>query len=308
VQHAHVISFVGIMGSSFATLGSLVEPADHTLNDPTDTFLMPHPADVYSHGHHDSVLRSHRWRTAENSAGYLLPHLRPDQHLLDVGIGPGTITCDLARRLPTGSVTGIDNAPAAVEAARQLATREGVDNLTVAVGDVYHLELADQSFDVVHAHQVLQHLSDPVTALVEMRRVCAPTGLVAARDADYAAMTWFPQSPELTRWLELYRALAHHNGGEPDAGRRLRSWALAAGFSEVDAGASTWAFASPADLEWWSTTWADRVLHSDFARQAVDSGLSDAAELAELSKGWRRWGALPDAWFVIVHGEVLCRP
>ena len=52
---------------------------------------------VYTHGHHESVLRSHTWRTAENSAGYLLPHLRPGMSLLDVGAGPGTITADLAR-------------------------------------------------------------------------------------------------------------------------------------------------------------------------------------------------------------------
>jgi len=55
------------------------------------------PADTYTHGHHDSVLRSHRWRTAENSAGYLLPHLHAGQSLLDIGCGPGTITLDLAR-------------------------------------------------------------------------------------------------------------------------------------------------------------------------------------------------------------------
>jgi cyclopropane fatty-acyl-phospholipid synthase-like methyltransferase len=49
---------------------------------------------TYTHGHHESVLRSHRWRTAENSAGYLLPHLAPGMNLLDVGCGPGTITAD----------------------------------------------------------------------------------------------------------------------------------------------------------------------------------------------------------------------
>ncbi len=52
---------------------------------------------TYTHGHHESVLRSHSWRTAENSAGYLLPHLEPGMRLLDVGCGPGTITLDLAR-------------------------------------------------------------------------------------------------------------------------------------------------------------------------------------------------------------------
>lgn len=118
----------------------------------------PPPADVYSHGHHDSVLRSHRWRTAENSAGYLLPYVGPEHRLLDVGVGPGTITCDLAALLSTGTVTGIDNAADAVAATRELAGRRGLDNLTVEVADVYALNFADGCFDIVHAHQVLQHL------------------------------------------------------------------------------------------------------------------------------------------------------
>ena len=188
------------------------------------------PREVYPHGHHPSVLRSHRWRTAENSAGYLLPLLRPTDRLLDIGVGPGTITVDLATRVPAGTVVGIDNAPAALEAARTLTTARNVTNLTLQPGDAYALDFDADSFDVVHAHQVLQHLADPVAALREMRRVCRPGGVVAARDADYAAMTWYPDHPALTRWLALYRPLARAGGGEPDAGRRLRAWALAAGF------------------------------------------------------------------------------
>lgn len=263
-------------------------------------------AETYPHGHHASVLRSHGWRTAENSAAYLLPHLRPDLRLLDVGTGPGSITVDLAHRLPDGVVTGIDNAAAAVEATQALADREGVV-VHAAVGDVYALDLPDGSFDVVHAHQVLQHLADPVAALAEMRRVCRPGGLVAARDADYAAMTWFPASPGLDRWLELYRSLARSGGGEPDAGRRLRSWAVAAGFAEITSSASAWCFAAAADLAWWTGTWAERVTASAFAEQAVAGGLSDAAELGELARAWRVWGEQPGAWFSVLHGEVLAR-
>ena len=261
--------------------------------------------ETYSHGHHDSVLRSHRWRTAENSAGYLLPHLRSDARLLDVGVGPGTITVDLARRLPAGQVLGIDNALAAVEAARDLAEQSGAANLQVEVADVYALDEPDDAFDVVHAHQVLQHLADPLAALTEMRRVCRPGGLVAVRDADYAAMTWYPESAELSRWLELYRALARTNGGEPDAGRRLRSWADAVGFADVTSSASVWCFADAADLGWWTGTWAERLTASAFAEQAVDHGLSDADELAALAAGWQDWGRRPGAWFSVLHGEVL---
>ncbi len=64
--------------------------------------------DRYTHGHHESVLRSHSWRTAENSAGYLLASLKAGQDLLDVGCGPGTITMDLAERVAPGRVVGID--------------------------------------------------------------------------------------------------------------------------------------------------------------------------------------------------------
>jgi ubiquinone/menaquinone biosynthesis C-methylase UbiE len=269
--------------------------------------VSPSPAETYSHGHHDSVLRSHRWRTVENSAAYLMPHLRAGQRLLDVGTGPGTITVDLAERLRDGSVVGIDNVDTAVQATATLGRDRGVDNLTVSPGDVYALEFDDGAFDVVHAHQVLQHLADPVRALAEMARVCAPGGVVAARDADYAAMTWFPAADELTRWLELYRQVARANAGEPDAGRRLKSWASAAGLREVAATASVWCFSSPEDLSWWTSTWAERLVDSDFGRQAVALALSDRAELHALSDGWRLWGTQPDAWFAVLHGEIICR-
>jgi SAM-dependent methyltransferase len=62
--------------------------------------------DTYTHGHAEPVLRSHRWRTADNSAAHLLPHLRAGLDVLDVGCGPGTITVDLARRVAPGRVLG----------------------------------------------------------------------------------------------------------------------------------------------------------------------------------------------------------
>lgn len=66
------------------------------------------PQAVYTHGHHESVLRAHRRRTAKDSAGYLLPHLQPGMSLLDVGCGPGTITVDLAARVAPGRVTAVE--------------------------------------------------------------------------------------------------------------------------------------------------------------------------------------------------------
>lgn len=269
---------------------------------------MTPPEDTYTHGHAEAVLRSHRWRTAENSAAYLLPHVQPNARLLDVGCGPGTITVDLARLAPDGIVVGIDRSEGVLAEARAAAAAAGVTNLEIAVGDVYSLGHGDDSFDVVHAHQVLQHLSDPVAALREMGRVCRPDGVVAVRDSDYSAFTWWPALPELDEWLRVYQAVARGNDAEPDAGRRLKSWALEAGLEVVAATASVWCFATADDVAWWGGLWADRILDSDLARQALDRGLASAADLQRISAGWRRWAQAPDAWFLIPHGELLARP
>jgi ubiquinone/menaquinone biosynthesis C-methylase UbiE len=263
--------------------------------------------DTYSHGHHPSVLRSHQWRTAENSAGYLLASLRPGQSLLDVGCGPGTITADLADLVAPGEVVGIDREPGIVHQADALAAARGRSNLSFATGDVYVLDFPDDSFDVVHAHQVLQHLTDPVAALVEMRRVLRPGGILAVRESDYGAFTWAPPEPALDRWLDVYHRLTAHNGAQADAGRRLLGWVQTAGFEDVTASSSTWTFADPSSRAWWGDTWAERVLLSSFADQAMAYGLADRDDLEALSQGWRRWAEQPDGFFAVLHGEVLAR-
>ena len=264
--------------------------------------------DTYTHGHDESVLRSHRWRTVENSAAYLLDHLSPGTDVLDVGCGPGTITIDIARRVAPGRVVGIDAAIDAVEAARAAADEAGVAGLEVRVDDVYGLDLPDASFDVVHAHQVLQHLTDPVAALREMRRVCRPGGVVAARDGIYRAMSWFPLDPRLDRWLAVYCAVAEGNGAEPDAGSRLLGWARAAGFSKIGTSASAWCYARPDERAWWGGLWADRITTTRLGDQAVERGLATRDELDDMAEGWRAWAAADDAWFAVLHGELLATP
>jgi SAM-dependent methyltransferase len=245
---------------------------------------------TYTHGHHESVLRSHTWRTAENSAAYLLPHLRAGQSLLDVGCGPGTITADLALLVAPGEVVGLD----AVED-------------VVARAAAHAAGLGLETFDVIHLHQVLQHVGDPVAALIELRRVLTPDGVVAARDSDYAAFTWAPEDPLLDRWRELYLAVTAHNGHDARIGPRLAGHAYAAGFSDVVVSSSTWTYAEPEARAWWGGLWADRIRYSRIAEQAVEYGLSDPEELDALAAAFQRWAASRDGVFVVPHIEILAR-
>lgn len=264
----------------------------------------------YTHGHDESVLRSHRWRTAANSAGYLLPHLDTGRSLLDVGCGPGTITVDLARLLAPGRVVGIDTSAEVLDVARKAAA-DGPSSVTFARADIHDAARPwapdGERFDIVHAHQVLQHVPDPVRTLRAMRAAGAPGGLVAARDADYAGMFWYPEIPVLDDWLELYRAVAKGNGGEPDAARHLPAWARAAGFTEIAVTSDTWCFRTEEERRWWGGLWADRTRRSATAGAAVERGLATRGDLERIADGWQLWAADPDAVFVVPHVAIVCR-
>jgi ubiquinone/menaquinone biosynthesis C-methylase UbiE len=256
----------------------------------------------YLHGHHDSVLRSHRWRTAENSAAYLTPSLEPGMLVLDVGCGPGTITADLAGLVPEGRVIGIDAGAEVLAEAAALSP-----STPFLAADLYELPLADASVDVVHLHMVLQHVPDPVAALRALSRVLRPGGLIAARDSDYGAMTWEPASQALERWLALYRDAARASGGEPDAGRYLAGWAEEAGFSAVVSSWSSWIYETAEDRRWWGGLWADRIVASKFADVVEANGLAEPGELESLAEGWRAFAEAPTGRFEIPCGEILCR-
>ena len=263
------------------------------------------PDERYTHGHHPVIVSSHGRRSAANSAAYLLPHLRAGLRLLDVGCGPGSITLDLADRVRPAEVIGIDREPAVLETAREATSRRGLANVRFMTADAYELPFGAAEFDVVHAHQTLQHLADPVAALTEMRRVLRPGGIVAVRDTDYGTMVHSPREPRLERWLELYHHVARANGAECDAGRALRGWVLRAGFDNPIATSSTWTYATDEERSTWAELWAVRITEGSFATQAVDAGLSTHTELADLASAWRDWASRPDGFFAFLHGEVV---
>jgi len=258
----------------------------------------------YTHGHHESVLKSHTWRTIDNSAAYLAPLLEPGHSLLDVGCGPGTITVEFADRLAPGRVVGLD---AAAEVIARASSEFHRENLEFIVGSAYELPFDDDTFDVVHTHQTLQHVADPVAVLREMRRVAKPGGIVAAREVDYAGTFWYPELPGLDAWIALYDRVHRSNGGEPDAGRRLKAWAREAGFTEAETAASLWNFANATDREWWGSMWEARVLQSAFATDALAKGYATQDELAAISRAWREWADDEDGWLAMPHGELIAR-
>ena len=107
--------------------------------------------------------------------------VRPGQHALDVGAGPGALTGELVRRLGADQVAAVDPSPPFVAA---LAQR--FPGVAVHAGTAEHLPHPDGSFERTLAQLVVHFMTDPVAGVRQMARVTAPGGVVAACVWDHA--------------------------------------------------------------------------------------------------------------------------
>jgi SAM-dependent methyltransferase len=96
------------------------------------------------------------------------------QRLLEVGCGIGT---DLTRFALGGArVTGVDLSQTAIDLARQNLALHGVGAEELRVENAEALTDADNSFDVVYGHGVVQYTADPARLVRECHRVLKPGG------------------------------------------------------------------------------------------------------------------------------------
>ncbi|MEY4545691.1 MAG: hypothetical protein RL685_1886 [Pseudomonadota bacterium] len=261
--------------------------------------------ELYTHGHAAATLRQHGQRTVEEAAAFLLPRLSAGTTVLDVGCGPGSITRGFAERLSSGTVVGVDLSEEALAGARLDASERGLKNVRYVQGSVYELPFADSSFDVVYAHQVLQHLKEPGVALLEMLRVLRPGGIVAARDVDWGTAAYWPAEPWIDRFVEVHLRTWRRNGGEPLMGRKLRALFNAAPVVGVEVTANEWCYATPAETVAWGESYAERLLTSPMGARAVEYGHATRAELEEMAAAFRRWAVHPDAFWTFTQVAVL---
>ncbi len=202
----------------------------------------------YTMGFSEEMLESLRRYTAEASAGYLLPYLRPGLRVLDFGCGPGTISSGLAQAAAPGEMHGIDMEASQIELARALAEARGQDNATFHVGDVTDLPFVDGYFDVVHCHNVLMHVPDTAAVLAEVQRVLKPGGILGCREMICSASFTHPDFGVLGSAWGMFADLVAADDGHPQIGKELKRRLAEAGFTGVRGTASFDIYSAPVDV------------------------------------------------------------
>jgi SAM-dependent methyltransferase len=233
--------------------------------------------------------RYHAERTAESQAAFLLVHLRPGMDLLDLGCGPGSITTGLAAAVAPGGCTGVDTEPVPIE------------GVTVVRGDATSLPFPDASFDAIFASALLQHLSDPLVALREARRVARPGAVIGVVDVDWDGEIMHPANDVLVRSTALARRL--REGTSPFVGKQLRHLLTEAGFTRCEGSARVVHYGS-ADMVAALGRFTAGLFTSPATRARAKGWASDE-DLDEMATAWVNWGGQPGAFFARLWFEAI---
>ncbi len=153
--------------------------------------------------------------------------------VLEAGCGVGAQTVILAANSPGARIVSVDISDRSLSAARGLAAAEGFRNVAFVRADIGNLPFPPASFDHVFVCFVLEHLPDPVAALLRLKAALKPGGTVTLIEGDHGSTFFHPDSPEARRIIECLVEIQARAGGDALIGRRVYPLLAEAGFRDV---------------------------------------------------------------------------
>jgi SAM-dependent methyltransferase len=157
--------------------------------------------------------------------------VRPGMRVLDVGTGAGDVAFLAATLVGEGGeVVGVDNAGAAIDAARRRASERAIANVGFVQGEPDEL-VFDRPFDAVVGRYVLQFQADPAAFLHRLTRHLGPGGLVVFHELDWSGIVSRPALPTFDRCCALIVETMRRGGTETSMGGKLYATFIAAGLT-----------------------------------------------------------------------------
>ncbi|HEY7586168.1 MAG TPA: methyltransferase domain-containing protein [Candidatus Deferrimicrobiaceae bacterium] len=154
-------------------------------------------------------------------------------NVLEAGCGVGAQTVILARKSPGAIFTAIDRSGDSLRAAEERVTSLGFTNVAFHQADIFHLPFEDEYFDHVFLCFVLEHLPNPVEALLCLRRVLKTGGTIIVVEGDHGSTYFHPDSPRARKAIQCLVDIQAGMGGNALIGRQLHPLLKKAKFSDV---------------------------------------------------------------------------
>lgn len=160
--------------------------------------------------------------------------LENEMKVLECGCGPGFLIEKIASEFPGGQYTGLEIDPMLLGVFQDRIQNKNIQNIEAVNGSILETGLPDSTYDIVITRLVVEHLSEPNKALVEIGRVLKDGGriIVISNDFDYHLKT-HPDIPELDDLYDAYCRARSAEGGNPKIGRELASRLAQVGYVDI---------------------------------------------------------------------------
>ncbi len=153
--------------------------------------------------------------------------------VLEAGCGVGAQTVILAAGSPGARIVSVDLSALSLSAARTRAAARGLANVAFLRADIFNLPFAPASFDHAFVCFVLEHVADPVGALVRLKSALKPGGTITVIEGDHGSTYFHPDSPDARLAVRCLVDIQAEMGGDALIGRRLYPLLVEAGVRDV---------------------------------------------------------------------------
>lgn len=153
--------------------------------------------------------------------------------VLEAGCGVGAQTIILAKNSPDALMTSIDISEASLAQAKRKAADEGITNVRFQQGDIFNLQFTPESFDHLFLCFVLEHLPNPVEALLALKKLIRVGGTITVIEGDHGSAYFYPDSEAARKAINCQVELQRRSGGNAMIGRELFPLLRKAGFDSV---------------------------------------------------------------------------
>ncbi len=158
----------------------------------------------------------------------------PDEsHVLEAGCGVGAQTVTLAKNSPGAYITSVDISERSIITARRTVENAGCTNVAFSQADIFKLPFKPESFDHIFVCFVLEHLPQPLEALLCLKAFLKTGGTMTVIEGDHGSTYFYPDNPDSHMAIKCQVELQRRAGGNANIGRELYPLLNRAGFYDI---------------------------------------------------------------------------
>ena len=156
--------------------------------------------------------------------------------VVDIGCGNGTMTAYVAKTVgSSGHVYAIDVSKEQLDLAKKKMEQKNLNNVTFLVSDINSLDnFPVEKADIVYARFVLMHLKNPEEAIMNMKALLKPGGVIASQESIMSTCYSNYESHIFKDYTDTVIALGNYLGVNYNIGDRLKGIYQNQGFSKVE--------------------------------------------------------------------------